>query len=505
MDADIDKLLNRKSGFRYTTIDAPTQVRLLRLTPHRTHTQALDYTLETHNLSDLQHMNYVALSYTWGRATTLADVRPITIDSQPFFVRRNLFDFLATALDKSRARTHDEPPPLFVDAICINQLDAAERRAQVREMAHVYRRAGTVVAWLGIPDSARERDDVRALASGNGGGDSAGGGRSGTPTLDCAACWTRAMWAGFTYLSYHVYWRRVWIVQEVLLARRLEVWCAAYTFPLSLFAGAGAGVWSAAGVAGPRTGFSAEGRPRAVVDDVSRACSPAERIVAHRTRHVLRPVADPLEMGTAVGTMEEMTAGLTRPYMQVQTYQSHVPDLIHEIIHKFGSLGCSDPRDKLYGFLGVLKDSSRARVNPDYARGVDFAYRQALKIGLEEIRGEHWAVDLRRSDRIYKTCLAYYCDVRDAFGMDDGESRQILRDVVGEFRSQSPAMDLPTVGEWRDPLLWNGSDVEAFPDFVKMLRIARPDDEETKLAWRFHESRHRILEKLSIRKLFPHR
>ncbi|KAI1370223.1 HET-domain-containing protein [Hypoxylon crocopeplum] len=472
MCEEIDKILNRKSGFRYSAIDASTQVRLLRLSPDRGRAREMEYILETVDLSDLSRIEYTALSYTWGHATCIDDIHEITIDGQPFFVRRNLFDFLSTALGKGKSDL------LFIDAICINQLDSAERQAQVREMARVYRRASTVLAWLGIPEVDRERDDVRALSRANG-------------SREGCADWTAAQWAGFRYLSYH----------PLLDACKLEVWCWYFTFPLSLFAGA-----SSAQTALPELRFSKGGLPRTVVDGVSLSCNPAARIINHRTRLVLRPINDPLAQGTAIGTLDEMTLGLTRPYMKGETYQSQVPDLIHEVIRKFGGLQCSDPRDKLYGFLGILKDSSRAKVNPDYTKDINYAYRQALKIGLEEIGGEYWTWPYaRRADNTYAICLAYYCDVREAFGMGDDESMSMWRDVVSELRCQTHITNPMADVERQHPLGWYDPDIKVYPDFEKMFQASLPHNYEVGPSRKFHEKRRRIIDRVCQRKLFPHR
>ncbi len=129
------------------------------------------------------------------------------------YVRQNLYDFLTVA---GAARAEGL---FFIDAICINQLSDSEKESQVQEMARIFRNADQVIAWLGLP-SNEHLSHVRALA----------GTRGRRPEA-----WTAAQWAGFKYLSYHRYWTRTWIVQEVLLAASMVIWCGRYTFPLSLF------------------------------------------------------------------------------------------------------------------------------------------------------------------------------------------------------------------------------------------------------------------------------
>ncbi|KAK8022102.1 heterokaryon incompatibility protein-domain-containing protein [Apiospora rasikravindrae] len=87
---------------------------------------------------------YVALSYAWGspRAT-----RPILVDGIQLQVTVNLESALR------HLRHQSEPLIIWIDAICINQLDLTERSEQVRLMRSIYQQASGVIVWLG--------DDVR--------------------------------------------------------------------------------------------------------------------------------------------------------------------------------------------------------------------------------------------------------------------------------------------------------------------------------------------------------
>lgn len=72
---------------------------------------------------ELADNSYEALSYTWGNLT---QPRWIRLNSKPFHVQPNLFIAL-----KAIRRT-DEPILLWVDAICINQLDDQIRVTKCR-------------------------------------------------------------------------------------------------------------------------------------------------------------------------------------------------------------------------------------------------------------------------------------------------------------------------------------------------------------------------------------
>jgi hypothetical protein len=74
---------------------------------------------------------YEALSYTWGVPEPTTQ---IIIDGQPFWITRSL----ATTLHHL---TGHRGLILWVDAICINQKDNAEKSWRVRQMQQVYQQA----------------------------------------------------------------------------------------------------------------------------------------------------------------------------------------------------------------------------------------------------------------------------------------------------------------------------------------------------------------------------
>ncbi|KAF5007610.1 hypothetical protein FDECE_6074 [Fusarium decemcellulare] len=471
IDEDLDKSLNRQLDFKHPPIDARTQIRLLRLQDHPTYGVHCNFSVIS--FEEIPFTRYKALSYTWGKAYSAEDVQEIQVANQPFFVRQNLFRFMQTAIQKGE---HDL---FFIDAICINQLDHRERQFQVREMARVFRNATEVIAWLGTPD-ASQSDNVQALES--------------VKNKDCAV-WTKSQWEGFRYLSYAQYWSRIWVVQEVLLASRLIIWCGDFTFPPALF-GRGSSVTTYR-----NTRFAANGRPSTTKSAPARARSPAETIITHRLRYFFRPTKASLTEATFVGTLEEMTSRLTKPATVLQTYQSTTPDLIHQMIRKFGRHECSDPRDKLYGLLGILNETSRSKVEPDYGRSVSYAYYQALKVGIEEI----WPGDkvTGQSDWIEYTegaFVGYYCDARDAFGLEDEVSIPILRQVLKELGFRARMKEAIFDAQLQQQFGWCDLQVSHYKKFRHMIIDIVNEEPETPhgFGWllRFHSRERRIAENL---------
>ena len=120
-----------------------------------------------HTLHPFQR--YSALSYVWGDQGV---PYKIFLDGRPFYVGHNLYMALRRlrgqigrpglsrtsqphpAPEDLEATTHHMLPEgrvLWIDAICINQADMAEREAQVKLMARIYKQADHTHAYLGHP------------------------------------------------------------------------------------------------------------------------------------------------------------------------------------------------------------------------------------------------------------------------------------------------------------------------------------------------------------------
>lgn len=85
-------------------------------------------------------VSYEALSYTWGSP---ALTERIIVDDCYLKATRNLYSALRQLryLDKDRI--------LWIDAICIDQKDMKERGHQVEQMSKIYCEAESVIFWLG--------------------------------------------------------------------------------------------------------------------------------------------------------------------------------------------------------------------------------------------------------------------------------------------------------------------------------------------------------------------
>ena len=81
---------------------------------------------------------YYALSYVWGDPDK---VHTIGLNGQAFQVTDNLMFFLRRERTVTLA--------LWIDAICINQHDEAEKSEQIARMGEIYKNASLVYADLG--------------------------------------------------------------------------------------------------------------------------------------------------------------------------------------------------------------------------------------------------------------------------------------------------------------------------------------------------------------------
>ncbi|KAF4815451.1 Heterokaryon incompatibility protein 6, OR allele [Colletotrichum tropicale] len=90
------------------------------------------------------HVHYDALSYTWGDSSSIA---VIVVNGVKIPVTKNLR--LALQNLRQRSQSSGEPIRIWVDSICINQHNMAERNEQVAQMGKIYSQARCVAVWLG--------------------------------------------------------------------------------------------------------------------------------------------------------------------------------------------------------------------------------------------------------------------------------------------------------------------------------------------------------------------
>lgn len=108
---------------------------------------------------------------------------------------------------------HD-PPRLWIDALCINQHDHREKSDQVGRMGTIFSSAKVVLAWIGL--SRDDSDDALRILSMP---------SEQVPTLLATVGLTDRLEGAILSLCERTYWHRVWILQEIFLAKTCVVMC----------------------------------------------------------------------------------------------------------------------------------------------------------------------------------------------------------------------------------------------------------------------------------------
>ncbi|KAF2872314.1 heterokaryon incompatibility protein-domain-containing protein [Massariosphaeria phaeospora] len=216
--------------YEYAAIDAENETRVLILQPAEQFTDALQVELLHRAIAPaIAHyenanlLAYDAVSYCWGASDFFYGLE---CQRTALKFTHNVDSMLRHFRKRTRALC------LWIDAVCINQSDNEEKAQQARRMGPIYARAEKVRVWIGdakekdrLPEMAalcrelavfkkrlqKERWDVRAFCNE----------RNAKEYLD-------------NFLSCP-WFRRRWIVQEVLLAHHLTVYCGAIKIPWTQF------------------------------------------------------------------------------------------------------------------------------------------------------------------------------------------------------------------------------------------------------------------------------
>jgi len=179
------------ASYIYTPLDSTkSTVRLLQLQLQADGTVQGYLTYHEHEKAP----PYRSLSYMWG---TEFLKKSICIDGRSMIIRKNLFDFLQVYKNRHLSEY------IWIDQICIDQDSTGERNHQVQQMAEIYRRAEEVIIWISLYSTAHSM------------------GMCGAKCINCHAA-NECLW--HRNLARNPYWNRIWIIQEVLLARRIQVY-----------------------------------------------------------------------------------------------------------------------------------------------------------------------------------------------------------------------------------------------------------------------------------------
>lgn len=192
--------MESSSLYQYDDLEGNNDIRLIVLYPESSDSRVRF----KFAICDLENPpDYEALSYTWadedGDQSLTSTVRCDPGD-QMVMVTRNCENALR------RLRLQAEPRFLWVDAICINQAFVQERNRQVAMMAKIYHSASRVVVYIG--EAAPGTDEFLDFLE-----------RGLIDVENCPEKFHRAARSIFS----RRWFRRLWILQEIALARAASI------------------------------------------------------------------------------------------------------------------------------------------------------------------------------------------------------------------------------------------------------------------------------------------
>lgn len=312
----------------YSAIDLiKKEIRLLDVSPGELH-EPIKASLR-HSLLGKSD-RYEALSYTWGSPVHQAS---ILVNEQPFHVNSNLHAALLQLRYTQQTRT------LWIDAICINQADEAEKSLHIPTMHLVYEHASFTLVWLG----RRSEDSDEAMAQLELPWESANVDHLITALHNSAQSKRRPrsydIWRPLTNLFSRPWWSRVWVLQEIVCSSKTIGLCGSAHQPWERFLGMSAILLDimearASLHHGPRI------VPDAIVRDAVKASFASE---VHNYVRVRR---------------ENLFARLDVTLEKISRYRL-----------------ATDPRDKVYGVLNLIPPSEWP-CTPNYSLTTEELYTQ---------------------------------------------------------------------------------------------------------------------------------
>ncbi|KAF7503007.1 hypothetical protein GJ744_004741 [Endocarpon pusillum] len=295
---------------------------------------------------------YLALSYCWDE---LPGMKPILVDSCRMNVRANL----AAALEQLRSHTR-KTLVLWIDAVCINQStedDNLEKDAQVNQMHLIYTQAALVIGWLGpaqdysdeaviLMDWVAKEAAVRSHGKNDFGKDDfdhqeqeilsellvkyAGSQRIDLIIQSIGALFTRK------------WWFRVWIMQEVQLAKDVLMVCGDFGIPLDYL----------------RRAFDAIARLGYTTKLGEMHSDTAKAVRRHIT-------FTPPKMLSATSPQK-----LNLPVMSRG---------LEDIIAESNGLNATDPRDHIFALRSMANDFKELEVQVDYHKTIADVFTDTAK------------------------------------------------------------------------------------------------------------------------------
>ena len=346
----------------------------------------------TKNLPEFRYQwgDFMALSYTWGDP---ADCREILVNGHVLKVTQNVEAGLRVLRRKPYVQKGWK---LWIDAISINQRDLEERAGQVKKMGKIYSKAWTPLIWLGEQRKGTN-DALNLVASLASDYSSSDGVSQLTKTLrKDPDFFSKGSWRALYEIIIRPYWRRMWILQEVSRGRATTpVLCGHRTLSWYQFTCAFGILMQSDEVINIYMGneLRAASIPFdlevwATIDTVRTipALRNMEMTSRHKTMYPLLLRVDDITDAPIIG---ELSEALIVFNPEVWAYLSAVSEIqmvqdkqlagdptnLYSILSLSRAAFSIDPRDKVYGILGLMEDSLASLIEPDYTAPVLNVYR----------------------------------------------------------------------------------------------------------------------------------
>jgi Heterokaryon incompatibility protein (HET) len=132
------------TAYIYRPLSTPRSFRVIEILPAWKYDATIQISLKEVFLGNgsISSLPFEALSYVWGSPV---GSKPVFVEGQTVLVTANCDAALRRIRRRRRKRV------LWVDALCTNQADIAERNEQVKLMGELFSQATRVLVWLGGP------------------------------------------------------------------------------------------------------------------------------------------------------------------------------------------------------------------------------------------------------------------------------------------------------------------------------------------------------------------
>lgn len=303
--------------------DSQKQIRLLRMLPNVNFNEhRLQYSISTYDFTQVEE--FIAISYTWGDPR---NEQVLHISDSICPVGRNCHYVLKSIYQHWRLGLV-QTDLLWIDTVCINQRDQVEKSVQVSFMGEIYAKAAEVFACVGphaddsefLFEKAREVNELRYECIH----------KKEFLCQDCRSPWERWVQSlGIEQLTRlcvscetfgrRLYWTRIWIIQEVAKATSLRILCGTDILP-----------WTA----------------------------------IHNLEDFLAMEMD--EIDSLFATYPELPSCEINSMHDVFRAKKD-PLRIEQVFSQYQDSSCSEPRDRLYGLLGLIDWPNELKpIFPDY-------------------------------------------------------------------------------------------------------------------------------------------